>query len=93
MLLFESTTNDGLQSMSIDDRLSDELRAFAGWELEYREAMGVFVDFDPAGHIRRAEWHNEAEARALVERGKREASELRQQVQGWRHRMREAARA
>ena len=43
LLIFEDTTNDGLMSMAIDEWLGAKLRAFAAWELEYRQAFGVDV--------------------------------------------------
>lgn len=43
MLLFEDTTNDGLLSMATDEDLGPKVKAFAAWELEYRQAFGVDV--------------------------------------------------
>lgn len=45
--VFEDTTNAGLASM-LDDRMIDAtFRTWARYELEWREANAVFVDFDP----------------------------------------------
>lgn len=33
---------------------SSQLRAFAGWELEYREAFGISVGIDKAGKLTRS---------------------------------------
>lgn len=47
LLLFEEFTNEELASISRDWKLQNaELRAFAGWELDYREAFGVDVYYD-----------------------------------------------
>lgn len=81
LLLFESTTNDGLLSMSQDERLPDELRAFAGWELEYREAMGVYIDLNPSGQIRRTEWRTQADMELIAKRTRMEANDLHARVE------------
>lgn len=43
---FEEMTNVELASMTLDDRLKSETRAFAGWELDYRESFGIEVFYD-----------------------------------------------
>lgn len=43
---FEQMTNNELASMASDDKLKTEIRAYAGWELDYREAMGIEVFYD-----------------------------------------------
>lgn len=43
---FEQMTNDELASMALDDKLKPDTRAYAGWELDYREAMSIEVYYD-----------------------------------------------
>lgn len=45
-VLFEQVANEELASLSVDDGLKPETRAYAGWELDYREAMGIEVYYD-----------------------------------------------
>ena len=46
LMTFEEITNAELASIAIDDKLKAETRAFAGWELEYRETFGIEVYYD-----------------------------------------------
>ncbi|MGD9827112.1 MAG: hypothetical protein AB7E70_20260 [Hyphomicrobiaceae bacterium] len=57
--------------------MPSELRAFAGWELDHREAFGIYVDFEPRGNLRRSSVATEAEAQRVVDRDAKEATELR----------------
>ena len=43
---FEEVTNAELRSMNEDQKLRAETRAYAGWELDYREASGIEVYYD-----------------------------------------------
>ena len=53
LMTFEEITNAELASIAIDDKLKAETRAFAGWELEYREAFSIEVYYDEADLIKR----------------------------------------
>jgi len=48
-LTFVQVTDDELAGMASDDKLRPEVRAYALWELEYREAFGVEVYYDDKG--------------------------------------------
>lgn len=43
---FVEMTNDELASMATDSKLRSEVRAFALWEMEFREAAGIEVYYD-----------------------------------------------
>lgn len=58
---FHDWTNSALASASSDARGRPANRAYAQWELDYREAFGVLVDYDPAGILRRRTLTTDAE--------------------------------
>jgi hypothetical protein len=45
-LTFTEITNVELASITTDEKLRPEVRAYALWELEYREAFGIEVVYD-----------------------------------------------
>jgi uncharacterized surface anchored protein len=45
-ITFEQITNAELASMTRDDYLKAEVKAYAGWELDYREAMEITVYYE-----------------------------------------------
>lgn len=45
-ITFTEVTNDELASMTRDDKLRPEVKAYALWEIEYREAFGIEVFYD-----------------------------------------------
>lgn len=47
LIEFEGITDAELGSMSRDDKCPQEWRTFAAWELEYREASGFEIVYDP----------------------------------------------
>ena len=48
LMEFEDWTNASLAGLSADPVVGREIKAWAGWELEYREAFNVVVDYDPS---------------------------------------------
>lgn len=46
VITFTEVTNSELASMTRDDKLRPEVRAYALWEIEYREAFGIEVFYD-----------------------------------------------
>lgn len=66
-VIFEDTTDAGLQSMIEDGRLDASFRVYARYELEHRDAFGIVVDLDPAtGNIRRRPLPTVAEIEAAM---------------------------
>ena len=54
LIEFEDWTDDSLASLASDPKVSNrEVKAWAGWELEYREAFGIVVDYGPDWNVRR----------------------------------------
>ena len=47
LIEFDAWTNDALDSLARDGKVTGKAKTYAGWELEYREAFGIFVDYDP----------------------------------------------
>lgn len=45
-LEFEEITNQELSWMTRDQEINHEVRIYAGWELDFREASGIEVYFD-----------------------------------------------
>lgn len=45
-LQFEEITNQELSWMARDQEISSNLRIYAGWELDFREAAGIEVYYD-----------------------------------------------
>jgi hypothetical protein len=51
---FEAITNQELAFWADDEHLPADLRAYCGWELEYREAFGIEVYIDAeSGELKR----------------------------------------
>lgn len=78
--------NDSLNSAASDDQVDPQLRIYAQWEGDYRDAFGIFVDRDPAGDLRRTHARNEAEKAFIVDRADREAEELHSRVAAFKER-------
>lgn len=46
MVAFTEVTNGELAGMTRDEKLRPEVKAYAIWELEYREAAGIALEYD-----------------------------------------------
>lgn len=53
LLFFDDWTNEALDSLTKDAKCAPKRRAYAGWELEYREAFGIELFYDKAGELHR----------------------------------------
>ena len=53
LIEFDTWTNDALDSLANDSLVTGKAKTYAGWELEYREAFSMFVDYDKKGELRR----------------------------------------
>lgn len=78
MIIFSESTNEALLSMNSDERLPSDFRAWSRWELDYRTVMGVYLDFDPRGNLRRTSFVNDRDAQGLLARQKQEENSLEQ---------------
>lgn len=47
LIVFNEWTNESLKSLAADVTAQSDQRAYAGWELDYREAFGIHVDDPP----------------------------------------------
>lgn len=90
-MIFTEVTNAGLASMVTDPGLSAETRAAARWELDYRDAFYVLVDFDPQGNIRQVILENDRDAAREMELRDQEAADMHRQAIAARSRLAQIA--
>lgn len=71
---FNAQSNAALASLAADDQVREEVRAYAQWELGYREAWGILQVYDPTGRLHRFEVATDLAA-----------EQAQAEIDSWRH--------
>ena len=61
-IVFQEWTNDSLLSLSKDGIAPPSIRAYAGWELDYRVAFGILIEDPPEPPFVRPDYEAKLEA-------------------------------